>query len=178
MDQQFDNPRLDCLRSIGAVIALSLALGLVGLTSSSALLPDVARADVIDEYEEPPPPAPEPEPEPTPGGDKPAPSGGSGSQSGSGGSYSYDSGYVAPAPVEEKGGKPKRGDEKVSPEPREQPVVALESSSDDSSFLSAAFGGVGWLLPGLMLAIAIGAVVWMRFDRLDSASPRAPRKES
>lgn len=141
---------------------------------------DLARADVIDEYEEPPPPVPEPQPEPPTAGGKPSPSGNSGSQSGSSGVSSYDSGYVEPSAATSSDGnaKPSKAKPAVAPDPAEKAAIELEPPSTDSSFLSAAFGGVGWLLPGLMIAIAIAAAVWMRVGRPDMGSPRATRSGS
>lgn len=139
-----------------------------------------ARADVIDEYEEPPPPVPEPRPEPNPGGsDKPSPSVDSGSGSDSGSSYDYGSAYSAPTGGESSGKKDKgKADRKqADPAPRAPAAVAvsLDPPSGDSSFLSAALGGMGWLLPSLMLLVLLATVIAKRYDQPKAKAPRVPR---
>jgi hypothetical protein len=160
-----------------AALLASLAFSLSGLVPGST---GVASADVIDEYEEPPPPVPEPRPEPTPGGsDKPSPS--AGSDSGSGSSYDYGSAYSAPAPTagesSEKKDEGKANRKEIKPDSEAPAVVAvkLNPPSGDSSFLSATLGGVGWMLPGLMLLILSAAAIAKRLDRPKVETPRVPR---
>jgi hypothetical protein len=159
--------------------AMTLLAGLFALGfAGGAFLPaGVARADVIDEYTEPPPPAPEPTPNPSPsGGGKPSNAGGgSGSQADSGASYSYDTSSTAPTPAASNAAKSKKSQKTVAPRASEAAAIALEPAAANSSFLSAAFGGVGWVLPTLMILIAIGAAFWTRLNRPKVRSSRASR---
>lgn len=167
------------LVSVACLVALlgSFALSLSGVVPGSI---STARADVIDEYEEPPPPVPEPRPEPNPGGsDKPSPSVDSGSGSDSGSSYDYGSAYSAPTGGESSGKKGKGKPDRKEAEPAQRApaavAVRLDPPSGDSSFLSAALGGMGWLLPSLMLIVLLTAVIAKRFDRPEVEAPRVPR---
>ena len=166
-------------RSLRFVAAVALFAIFIALTifGGAAIHSGVARADVIDEYTEPPPPAPEPTPNPSPsGGGRPSDSGGgSGSAGDSGVSYSYDTSSTATTSAAETATKPKKPDQTVDPRDRETAAVALEPPSGYSSFLSAAFGGVGWVLPSLMILIAIGAAVWTRLNRPKVRSSRVSR---
>lgn len=182
MEQTFRNRAsvpIFVLVSAACLVALlgSVALSLSGVVPGTI---NTARADVIDEYEEPPPPVPEPRPEPDPGGsDKPAPSGDSGSGSDSGSSYDYGTTYSAPAGGE-SGGKKGEGksDQKQGKPARRAPAevaVRLDPPAGGSSFFSAALGGMGWLLPGLMLLVLLTALIAKRFDRGSVEAPRVPR---
>lgn len=160
-----------------ASVALLAGLFALGSAGGTFLPAGVARADVIDEYSEPPPPTPEPTPNPSPsGGGKPSDAGsGSGSQADSGVSYSYDSSSTASAPAASNAAKSKKSQKTVAPRASEAAAIALEPAAANSSFLSAAFGGVGWVLPTLMILIAIGAAVWTRLNRPKVRSSRVSR---
>lgn len=160
-----------------ASIALVAGLFIFGSAGGTFLPVGVARADVIDEYTEPPPPTPEPTPNPSPSdGGKPSNAGGgSGSQADSGVSYSYDTSSTASAPAAPNAAKSKKSEKTVAPRASAAAAIALEPAAADSTFLSAAFGGVGWLLPTLLILIAVGAAVWTRLNRPKVRSSRVPR---
>ena len=193
IDNRFDTTPAYRVAAFGLVVAAVAAafylLSASAAVNSTPLSSGVARADVIDEYEEPPPPTPQPEPQPSPGGGggggggKPS-SGGSGSDSGTSYSYSSDSSTTGSSADASAGKKKDKADkpERVAPEAERRASVALHEPSNDS-FFAAAFGGAGWLLPVLMIAFAIGAAVYMRFgnsgqSRIESPNPRTSRSRS